>query len=125
MKSKSQTPRRLHHHLHAFGKKPHRRDQLRIADGQHVINIALDDAEGVFAQMLRLRAIGNRFRRGDVHDAAGTHPAGVSTAAGSRKQAFKVYTKSHFTLASRWLQSASTLKTLRRTPSALPNSPLS
>ena len=37
---KSQTPRRLHNHLHAFGKKPHRRDQLRIADGQHVIDIA-------------------------------------------------------------------------------------
>ena len=37
---KTEAARRLHNHLHALGKKPHRGHQLRIADGQHLIDIA-------------------------------------------------------------------------------------
>jgi hypothetical protein len=41
-----------------------------IADGEDVVDIALDDREGQVAQVLGLRAVGDRLRRVDVHDGA-------------------------------------------------------
>src|SRR5450830_1174038 len=50
----------LDHQLHALGIKAHGFDQLRVADGQDVTDIAADDAEGELSQVLGLGAVGNR-----------------------------------------------------------------
>ncbi len=69
-RSNAKATRRLDHQLHPFGKEAHALDELRIGGRQDVVDVATDNLERKGAEMLGLRAVGNRFWRVDMHDGA-------------------------------------------------------
>ena len=67
-RSSSQTSGWLDDELHSARKKTHRRDQVGVGNGDHVVHQLANHGKSMPSQMLSLRAVGDGFRNIDMDD---------------------------------------------------------